>query len=177
MKNLYALSAAAWLLVAAPAQAHTGEHHGTHAAGAAATTATGTTSATAASTGEQAFGRPGDPKRAQRTVTVDMADTMRYLPAEIIVTQGETVRFVVANKGKMLHEMVLGTEAELKKHAEQMRRSPGMEHSQPWMVHVKPGGKEGFAWTFTKAGVFDYACLLPGHFEAGMKGRIVVKPR
>lgn len=128
----------------------------------------------ALSTDEHAFGREGDPRKATRTITVNMADTMRFSPERITVKEGETVRFVVANKGKLLHELVLGTDAELQKHAELMRKFPDMEHEEPYMVHVKPGGRGGFAWTFTKAGTFSFACLVPGHFEAGMKGRIVV---
>jgi uncharacterized cupredoxin-like copper-binding protein len=126
------------------------------------------------STDEHAFGKEGDPKKAKRTITVNMADTMRFTPGEITVKQGETVKFVVRNGGKVMHEMVIGTEEELKKHAEQMKKHPNMEHDEPYMAHVKPGGKEEIAWTFTKPGTYMYGCLIPGHFEAGMKGAIKV---
>lgn len=123
---------------------------------------------------EHAFGREGDPKKATRTVAIAMADTMRFTPAEIRVKRGDTVRFVLANKGKTLHEMVIGSEADLKRHAELMRKHPGMEHEEPFMAHVNSGGKGQIVWTFTKAGTFSFACLVPGHYEAGMRGRIVV---
>jgi uncharacterized cupredoxin-like copper-binding protein len=123
------------------------------------------------------FGRQGDPGKATRTVTIDMSDQMRFTPAAIEVAQGETVRFVVANSGRQLHEMVLGTEGDLAAHAELMKKHPGMEHDDPWMVHVKAGGRQEFTWQFTRAGTFAFACLMPGHFEAGMKGRIVVTAR
>jgi uncharacterized cupredoxin-like copper-binding protein len=123
---------------------------------------------------EHAFGREGNPKKATRTVTIDMSDEMRFTPADVKVTQGETVRFVVANKGQVLHEMVIGTEKELAAHAELMKKHPGMEHEEPYMAHVKAGGREQITWQFTKPGTFSFACLIPGHFEAGMKGRIVV---
>ena len=123
---------------------------------------------------EHAFGKEGDPKKAKRTITVNMADTMRFSPGEITVKQGETVKFVVRNSGKVMHEMVIGTADELKKHAEQMKKHPTMEHDEPYMAHVKPGGKEEIAWTFTKPGTYMYGCLIPGHFEAGMKGTITV---
>lgn len=126
---------------------------------------------------EHAFGREGDPKKAVRTITIDMADTMRFTPGEITVKQGETVKFVAKNSGKVMHEMVIGTEDELKKHAEQMKKHPTMEHDEPYMAHVKPGAKEEIAWTFTKTGTFMYGCLIPGHFEAGMKGAIKVVAR
>ncbi len=103
-----------------------------------------------------------------------MSDQMRFTPSDIAVKQGETVKFVVANKGQVLHEMVIGTEEELLKHAELMRKNPDMEHDEPYMAHVKAGGREEITWQFTRAGTFAFACLIPGHYEAGMKGRIVV---
>ena len=126
------------------------------------------------STEEKAFGRQGDPKKVTRTIAIDMKDTMRFTPAVITVKQGETIRFVVKNSGKMMHEMVLGTMAELKEHGEMMKKNPGMEHDEPYMRHVSPGKKEAMIWQFTKAGEFNYACLVPGHFEAGMVGKIKV---
>jgi uncharacterized cupredoxin-like copper-binding protein len=124
---------------------------------------------------EKAFGKATDPKRAKRTMTVEMSDAMRFTPAEITVKRGDTVRFVIHNKGKTMHEMVLGTEAELKEHAEMMRKFPEMEHDEPYMAHVAPGKRAEIGWQFTQPGVFYYGCLLPGHFEAGMVGRIIVK--
>jgi uncharacterized cupredoxin-like copper-binding protein len=127
------------------------------------------------STEEQAFGREGDPKKATRTIKVDMRDTMRFDPAALTVRRGEVVRFEVKNSGKTMHELVLGTLQELKEHAELMRKHPGMEHDEPYMAHVAPGRTERIVWQFTKPGEFYYGCLIPGHFEAGMMGRIVVR--
>jgi len=124
---------------------------------------------------EHAFGRAADPKKAQRTVRVEMVDQMRFHPAEITVKRGEILRFVPVNKGQLLHEMVLGTMDELKKHAEMMRKHPGMEHDEPHMAHVAPGKSGEMGWQFTKAGEFFYGCLIPGHFEAGMIGKVIVK--
>lgn len=121
------------------------------------------------------FGQEGDPKKATRTITVDMSDNMRFTPADITVKRGETVKIVPTNKGQVLHEMVLGTPEELKKHAEQMKKNPGMEHDEAYMAHVKPGQSGEIVWQFTKAGEFQFACLLPGHFEAGMVGKVTVK--
>ena len=128
----------------------------------------------AVSAEEHPWGREGDPRKATRTIRVDMGDDMRFKPSRLQVKAGETVRFVVANRGKLMHEMVIGTEAELKKHAELMRKHPGMEHEEPYMAHVSPGKRGEIAWTFTKPGTFMYGCLIPGHWESGMKGTIVV---
>lgn len=121
------------------------------------------------------FGREGDPKKVSRTIRVDMADTMRFSPAVITVRRGETVRLAATNKGQVLHELVLGTPADLKAHAELMKKFPEMEHEEPHMVHVKPGRRGDIVWQFTQPGEFQFACLIPGHFEAGMVGKVVVK--
>lgn len=123
---------------------------------------------------EYAFGREGDPKKVTRTVRVGMADTMRFAPASLTIKRGETVKFVVRNDGKVKHEMVIGTMEELKAHAEMMKKHPGMEHDEPHMAHVAPGKSETLVWQFTKAGTFYFGCLEPGHFEAGMVGKLEV---
>jgi uncharacterized cupredoxin-like copper-binding protein len=124
--------------------------------------------------GDAAFGRPADARKAVRTVRVEMSDQMRFAPAEVSVKRGEIVRFVPVNKGAVMHEMVLGTMSELKKHAAQMKKSHGMTHDEPNMAHVAPGRSGELAWQFTRAGEFYYACLVPGHFEAGMVGKVTV---
>ena len=124
---------------------------------------------------EKAFGRPGDPKKATRTVRIEGTDNMRFTPAAITVNRGETIRIVVKNGGKVMHETVLGNMAELKAHYEVMKKFPDMEHDEPYMVHLKPGETGEMFWQFTKAGEFFFACLIPGHLEAGMLGKITVR--
>jgi uncharacterized cupredoxin-like copper-binding protein len=121
------------------------------------------------------FGIAGDPKRVARTVQLAMSDDMRFTPARLEVARGDTIRFVLKNTGKVLHEMVIGTLPALKEHAEAMRKSPGMAHDAPNMVHVKPGATGQLVWQFNRAGEFNYACLVAGHFEAGMVGTVTVK--
>ena len=104
-----------------------------------------------------------------------MSDKMRFEPESLTVQKGETVRFVVANKGAVLHEMVLGTAQSLKEHAELMKEHPGMEHDEPSMAHVKPRATGEIIWQFTQAGELQFACLIPGHYEAGMVGKVAVK--
>jgi uncharacterized cupredoxin-like copper-binding protein len=124
---------------------------------------------------DQAFGREGDPKKVIRVIQVDMSDAFRFTPSDVVVQTGETVKFVVSNSGRQLHEMVLGTAEELKQHAELMRKFPTMEHADANMAHVKPGARGEIVWQFTHPGAYQFACLLPGHFEAGMVGRLIVK--
>lgn len=122
-----------------------------------------------------ALGKPGAVGAATRTIEVAMGDDMRFKPDRIEVKRGETVRFVVRNHGQTKHEMVLGTMKELMQHAALMAKFPTMEHDDPNAASVDPGKSGEFTWTFTKAGNFDFACLIPGHFDTGMKGKMVVR--
>ena len=123
---------------------------------------------------QTAFGRTGDAGKVSRTVAIDMSDGMRFTPSELTIRRGETVRFVATNSGKLMHEMVLGTMKGLKEHSELMRKFPGMEHDEPYMAHVPPGKSVAIVWQFTRAGEFNFGCLEPGHFEAGMVGKVKV---
>jgi uncharacterized cupredoxin-like copper-binding protein len=123
---------------------------------------------------QKAWGIAGDPKSAKRTVQVTMSDRMRFTPDTLTVRRGETVRLVFRNEGQQLHEFVLGTQKELEAHAALMLKFPDMEHDEPYMVHV-PAGKTGeIVWTFNRPGDFDFACLIPGHYQAGMVGKVSV---
>lgn len=121
-----------------------------------------------------AIGMPGNPGDVTRSIEVEMSDAMRFKPDSISVKQGETIRFIVRNTGNLEHEMVLGTMDELKEHAELMRKFPEMEHDDPNAVSVEPGRTGELIWQFTRDGKIDFACLEPGHLEAGMVGKIVV---
>lgn len=123
---------------------------------------------------ESAIGKPGVAAQAKRTVNIDMGDNMRFTPSNIQVKQGETVRFVVKNTGQIKHELSLGTEKELLEHLEQMRKFPDMEHDEPSKLTLQPGKQGEIVWKFTKAGAVNFACLMPGHYEAGMKGVVQV---
>ena len=123
---------------------------------------------------ETAIGKPGVASKVTRTITIEMRDTMTYSPAEIQAKQGETIRFVVKNVGKVKHELSLGTEKELLEHLEQMKKFPDMEHDEPNKISLAPGKQGEVIWQFTRAGTVDFACLHVGHFDAGMKGQVKV---
>ena len=120
------------------------------------------------------WGIAGDAKSAKREITLTMDDSMRFTPNVITVKQGETVRFVIKNQGKQLHEMVIGTKKELDAHAALMVKFPTMEHDEPYMAHVSSGKSQNLLWTFNRAGDFEFACLIAGHYQAGMVGKITV---
>jgi uncharacterized cupredoxin-like copper-binding protein len=100
---------------------------------------------------------------------------MKFTPAKIDVKQGETIKINITNNGKIMHEFVIGTKKELDAHAAVMLKHPNMEHDEPYMAHVAPGKTGSIVWTFNRAGDFDFACLIAGHYQAGMVGKIIVK--
>ena len=132
------------------------------------------TGATAAVAQQQPFGIDGDRARVVRILPIAMSDDMRFTPDVITVTRGETVKIALSNHGKIMHEMVLGSAADLQRHAAMMRKFPAMQHQTAYMAHVGPGATAEIVWRFNRAGAFDFACLIPGHSEAGMRGRIRV---
>ena len=125
---------------------------------------------------QRAFGVAGEKRDVTRTIEIHMLDEMRFTPQRVDVRRGETVRFVVTNTGKLMHELVIGTKAELDKHAAMMMGA-GMAHDESYIAHVQPGKTGELVWKFNLTGRFDFACLVPGHYEAGMVGTINVAPR
>ena len=154
MKNTIKLIAACALFAGASGAFASGSHAGGH--------------------GTSTIGKPGVASKVTRTVTINMSDDMRFTPSEVSVRRGETVRFVVTNSGKLKHEFNLGTEADLKAHYAQMLKYPGMEHDEPNLVSLEAGKTGEVIWQFTQNGNVNFACLHPGHYEAGMKGNVKV---
>lgn len=158
LMKLHPLIAAAVFLLASNSTFASGNHGGDHNH----------------SSEGSAIGLPGRAEEVTRTVAVDMTDNMRFNPASIQVKQGETIRFRVKNSGQLKHEFVLGTDKELKEHYQAMLKHPEMEHEEPNMVTLAEGKRGEVVWRFTKAGKVDFACLQPGHYDAGMKGQVNV---
>jgi len=157
MKLKFIIAAVSTLMLVsiAPFSFATGNHAGGHA-------------------DSEAIGKPGKAANIKRTMTVEMLDTMRFTPNSITVKQGETIKFIVKNSGQVKHELVLGTEKELKEHNEVMKKNPEMEHADENQITVQPGKSGEIIWQFTKAGKVNFACLQPGHYDAGMKGAVLV---
>ena len=129
----------------------------------------------AAKAEQMPFGIAGDSRNVARTIDMDALDTFRFIPSTISVKRGETIRFIMHNRGTLMHEIVIGTMAGLHEHAELMKKFPEMEHEEPYMSHVAPGKVGEIVWRFNRAGTFNFACLIAGHFEAGMVGTISVR--
>ena len=126
---------------------------------------------------QKPWGIAGDAKDVTRTVELRMEDKMRFVPDRLSVRVGDTVRIAMHNDGKLMHELVIGTRRVLDEHAAVMRKFPNMEHDEPYMAHVAPGKRGEIVWKFNRAGEFDFACLIAGHYEAGMVGKVTVLAR
>ncbi|WP_415453988.1 plastocyanin/azurin family copper-binding protein [Azorhizobium caulinodans] len=127
---------------------------------------------------DRAYGEPGDPKKPARTVQITMREAdgkMVFIPNKIDIRKGEQVKFAIRNNGELDHEIVVGTLDENLKHMAEMMKNPDMEHDDPNAKRLAPKKTGDIVWKFTKAGEFDFSCLIPGHREAGMSGTIIVK--
>ncbi|WP_152048869.1 cupredoxin domain-containing protein [Aureimonas psammosilenae] len=127
---------------------------------------------------ELAVGKPGGKGANARIVKITMKETedgkMLFQPAKLQVRQGETLRLQFTNAGQNAHEFVMDESKTLAEHKEVMQKFPEMEHDDPNAIRLEPGAKGEIVWTFSKAGNFEFACLIPGHYEAGMHGPLVV---
>ncbi|OAF05912.1 cupredoxin domain-containing protein [Bradyrhizobium neotropicale] len=151
MKKKTIITLAALSLLAAPAIAHENHRHESFSAG-----------------------EPGDPSKPARTIEIAMSE-MDYEPSRIEVKRGEQIRFVLRNVGTEDHEFLLATKKENLAHAEVMKKHPHMEHDDPNGVRLAPKKTAEILWKFTKAGTFEFSCLIPDHRDYGMVGHVTVK--
>ena len=113
-----------------------------------------------------------------RELRIEMDDTMRFSPSVLTVTAGERVRLVVVNRGKLTHELVIGTADELAHHQREMKSgSAAHHHHSDSEISVEAGQSREVIRSFDKSGELGIACFEPGHYEAGMKGKLTVLPR
>lgn len=162
MKTISAASAAAVaiFMASAPVNAEA-DHYGSHRAA-----------------GPFSAGEPGDARKAARIVQVTMTEAdgkMLFIPSRIEIEKDEEIRFILRDSGELDHEFVLATTAENLRHGESMKKNPDMEHDDPNAMMLAPKKTGDLLWKFSKAGEFEYSCLIPGHREAGMIGTIIVK--
>jgi uncharacterized cupredoxin-like copper-binding protein len=129
-----------------------------------------------------AFGRPAEAGDADRTVEISTGNELVFDPDEVTVARGETVTFVITNDGDLMHDFVIGDAAAQEEHANQMAATEdgmameGEEHGDPNAASVPPGETVELTWVFD--GETDgllYGCHEPGHYEAGMVGKIIVE--
>ncbi|KQZ91720.1 copper oxidase [Rhizobium sp. Root564] len=127
---------------------------------------------------KMAVGEPGEKAKATQTIRVTMSETtdgkMIYTPNTFKVRQGQTVVFSIRNSGGVDHEFVLDEQKANAEHKAVMAKFPEMEHDNPNAISLAPGKSGEIVWKFTNGGTFEFACLKPGHYEAGMHGELTV---
>ena len=122
-------------------------------------------------------GALGNPAKVSKVLEVRMLDTMRFEPSSFEVRSGQTVKFVVTNGGRTRHEFGIGTHDEQQAHAEMMLADPDMKHEGGSVITVEPGQTKELIWRFARAGEYEAACQVPGHYPGVMMAKIVVKQR
>ncbi len=123
-------------------------------------------------------GEPGDAKKPSRVIQVTMQEKdgkMLSIPDRLEICKGKQIKFKLRNNGELDHEFVLATTAENLEHADMMKKNPEKGHVDPNARRVAPKQTSEVVWRFTKAGEFEFACLIPGHRDAGMFGIVDVK--
>jgi uncharacterized cupredoxin-like copper-binding protein len=125
-----------------------------------------------------AVGEPGKKADVTQTIRVTMKETddgqMIFAPSDFQVREGQTVRFAIKNAGELEHEFVLDQQDKVMEHKAAMEKFPDMEHEDPNAIRLTPGKSGEIVWKFTNAGTFKIACLVPGHYDAGMHGDVTV---
>ncbi|MBD3657147.1 MULTISPECIES: cupredoxin domain-containing protein [Marinobacter] len=140
------------------------------------------------------IGEPGNAGDVSRTIQVEMHDNY-YEPEAIEVTRGETVRFMIENKGRLVHEFNIGTPDMHEAHRDEMKmmvehgviqggklnedmmnmdmgNGHTMKHDDPNSVLLEPGQKKEIIWTFSSKTNMEFACNIPGHYQSGMYGDV-----
>jgi uncharacterized cupredoxin-like copper-binding protein len=136
---------------------------------------TGTTETDSTTGTEFAFGSPADAADADRVIEIQTTDALRFEPADITVAPGETVTFRLTNDGSVVHDFTLGDQATQDEHEAEMSEMDGMAHDEPNVVTVPAGETVELTWTFGDEGIVLVGCHQPGHYAAGMTGRIAVQ--
>lgn len=139
-----------------------------------------------AAPGHQVESQP-DEGNVDRVIRIE-ASEMMFGPEALAIAPGETVKFEILNTGALEHEFVIGDRAAQEEHRRMMREMEGHgghgghgDHDMAEGEHgghmpavtIAPGETATLVWTAPGAtGQLEYACNIPGHYEAGMVGKI-----
>lgn len=116
---------------------------------------------------------PVESTAVTKTITVHMMDSMKFNFSDISgIKKGDIIKFVVMNKGRIPHEFGIGSIEEQTAHRKMMQSMPGMKHEDGATVSVDPGKSKEIVWHFMGDSTVQFACNIPGHFEAGMHTEI-----
>jgi uncharacterized cupredoxin-like copper-binding protein len=125
---------------------------------------------------ESLAGQPGNEADVSRVINVEADDNMRFSHEPFKIKDGETIKFVVTNKGLIPHEFAIGTKEELMEHGKMMMSNPDMKHGPGGnAIRLEPGESKSIIWKFENAWQIEAACNIPGHYQAGMHSPITVQ--
>ena len=140
------------------------------------------------------IGMQGNKESVDRTIKVSMYDNY-YQPNKFKIKKGETIKFIVQNKGELVHEFNIATKKMHLKHQPEMlmmveneiiladkidkkkmmeisKKNPSMAHKHSNSVLLSPGESAELIWKFSNTVVLEAACNVPGHYEVGMIAKI-----
>ena len=143
------------------------------------------------------IGEKGDPNSVDRTINIKMYDNY-YEPSLIKIKKGETIKFIVENLGDIVHEYNIGTKEMHIKHQPEMQRlveheillvdkidkvkmkemaknDHSLAHAHANSVMLEPKKTGEIIWKFSKDVNLEIACNVPGHYEVGMRGQIIIE--
>ncbi|KZY81963.1 hypothetical protein A3740_05885 [Oleiphilus sp. HI0068] len=127
--------------------------------------------------GESLAGKPGQESEVDRVINVEANDAMRFVHEPFNIKNGETIKFIITNKGAVPHEFSIGTKDEHMEHGQMMMKNPNMHHGPGGnAITVAPGKTEILIWTFEEAAEVEAACNIPGHYQAGMHSPVKFRP-
>lgn len=141
--------------------------------------------------------QPKSKSSASNVIAMQMHDNY-YSSETVTVKKGETVRFTVKNMGDLVHEFNIGTsaqhatsqakmammvdhgvlEADKINHGMMDMNMGGgmtMQYNETNSVLLEPGQTKDVIWTSSETGTLEYACNIPGHYDAGMVGQITIQ--
>ena len=142
----------------------------------------------------KAIGVKGSEESVDRVIKVSMYDNY-YKPNKFKIKKNETIKFIVENKGELVHEFNIATKEMHLKHQPEMmmmveheillvdridkkkmmemsKKNPAMAHSHSNSVLLSPGEKAELIWKFSNTVDIEAACNVPGHYEVGMIAKI-----
>jgi uncharacterized cupredoxin-like copper-binding protein len=101
---------------------------------------------------------------APRIVRIVASGAVHFYPDVVTVKQGETITFEVTSMGMLSHEFMVGPAADV----------AADTAGTPEVADISMMQTKSLTYTFTGSGPFAFACHAPGHYEAGMRGTIVI---
>jgi len=99
-----------------------------------------------------------------RVIAVDATGSLTFDPNSIALVAGEVVRFEITNTAGFVHNLYIGAPADI-----DARNTAALQGTADFTT-----GTETLTYTVPASGDLAFACLVPGHLEAGMRGTVAL---